>query len=47
MRPGTYDFEIRVPDGPAFQQRVYVLAGKTTKLQPGFGEDIKNKNKTS
>jgi hypothetical protein len=37
MRPGTYDFDIRAVDGHSFQQRVYVVAGKTTKLHPELG----------
>lgn len=36
MRPGTYNFELRTAEGGSFQETVYVLAGKTTKLQPNF-----------
>jgi len=36
MRPGTYDFDIRAAGGQSFQQKVYVLAGKTTKLHPNL-----------
>ena len=34
MRPGTYNIEVRAPGRVSFQQKVYVLAGKTLKLHP-------------
>jgi len=36
MRSGDYDIELRAPGLPAYQQRVYVVAGKTVKLHPDF-----------
>ncbi len=34
LRPGTYTIEIREAGQSAFNQQVYVAAGKTIKLQP-------------
>jgi hypothetical protein len=34
MRPGSYNIEVRAPGRVSFQQKVYVLAGKTVKLHP-------------
>ena len=36
LRPGAYELEIRSDDGGIFQDRVYVLAGKTLKITPEF-----------
>lgn len=47
MRPGTYDFDIRNGGGSSFQQRVYVLAGRTVKLHPELGPEGKPTNKAS
>jgi hypothetical protein len=33
MKPGVYDLELRSPDGTTAQKRVYVLSGKTVKLE--------------
>ncbi len=34
MRPGAYKIEIRAPGRTPFEQRIYVVAGKTVKLRP-------------
>jgi hypothetical protein len=34
MRSGNYDISIRAPGRTPFEQQVYVVAGKTLKLQP-------------
>jgi hypothetical protein len=34
MRPGVYKIEVRAPGRTPFEQRIYVLAGKTLKLRP-------------
>ena len=36
LRPGSYNLEIRENGMPPFTQKVYVAAGKTLHLQPGF-----------
>ena len=36
MRPGTYDFALRTPNGQSCEERENVIAGKTAKLQPNF-----------
>lgn len=36
LRQGAYELEIRSDDGGIFQDRVYVLAGKTMKITPVF-----------
>ena len=33
IKPGVYDLELRSPDGKAVQKRIYVLSGKTVKLE--------------
>lgn len=33
IRPGAYDLEVRSPDGKTVQKRIYVLSGKTVKLE--------------
>ena len=37
MRAGTYDIQVRVPGRPPFQQKIYVVPGKTLKLRPDLG----------
>jgi len=37
MHPGTYEFEVRAPGRAPFKQKVFVVAGKTTKLHPDLG----------
>ncbi|MCU1300202.1 MAG: hypothetical protein JWQ87_486 [Candidatus Sulfotelmatobacter sp.] len=34
MRPGSYDISVRAPGRETFEQKVYVVAGKTLKLRP-------------
>jgi len=34
MRSGKYDISVRAPGRTPFEQQVYVVAGKTLKLQP-------------
>jgi len=33
IKPGVYDLELRSPEGSVVQKRVYVLSGKTVKLE--------------
>jgi hypothetical protein len=37
MRAGAYDIEVRAPGNPPFEQKIYVVAGKTVKLHPDLG----------
>ena len=34
MRPGNYDISVRAPGRESFEQKIYVVAGKTLKLRP-------------
>ena len=34
MRPGNYDIAVRAPGRETFEQKIYVVAGKTLKLRP-------------
>ena len=34
MRPGNYDISVRAPGRETFEQKMYVVAGKTLKLHP-------------
>jgi PEGA domain len=34
MRPGNYDISVRAPGRDTFEQKIYVVAGKTLKLRP-------------
>jgi hypothetical protein len=36
MRPGTYTIELRAPGRPQFAEKIYVVAGKTVHVEPGF-----------
>jgi opacity protein-like surface antigen len=36
MRPGTYTIELRAPGRPQFAEKIYVMAGKTVHVEPGF-----------
>ena len=36
MRPGTYTIELRAPGGEQFTEKIYVAAGKTVHVEPGF-----------
>ena len=33
IAPGAYDLEVRLPDGKATQKRIYVLSGKTVRVE--------------
>jgi hypothetical protein len=37
LYPGSYQIEVRAPGRAPFKQRIYVVAGKTTKLHPDLG----------
>lgn len=34
MRPGNYDISVRAPGRETFEQKIYVVAGKTLELRP-------------
>jgi len=34
LRAGTYDIQVRAPGRAPFEQKIYVVAGKTVKLHP-------------
>jgi hypothetical protein len=34
MRPGNYDISVRAPGRETFEQKIYIVAGKTLKLHP-------------
>jgi opacity protein-like surface antigen len=34
LRAGTYDVQVRAPGRAPFEQKIYVVAGKTVKLRP-------------
>ena len=36
MRPGTYTIELRAPGQAQFAEKIYVVAGKTVHVEPGF-----------
>jgi hypothetical protein len=36
MRPGTYTIELRAPGQAQFAEKIYVMAGKTVHVEPGF-----------
>lgn len=36
LEPGAYNLELRDPEGQSFQQRIYVLSGKTVRVTPSF-----------
>ncbi len=36
LRPGNYKIELRAPGMPAYSERIYVVAGKTLHVNPGF-----------
>ena len=36
LRPGAYSIEVRHAGYPGFQERIYVVAGKTLHLHPGL-----------
>ena len=36
MRPGTYTIEMRAAGHPQIAEKIYVVAGKTVHVEPGF-----------
>ncbi len=36
LKAGSHDIEVRAAGHPKFAERVYVLAGKTLKISPGY-----------
>jgi hypothetical protein len=36
MRPGTYTIEMRAPGQAQFAEKIFVVAGKTVHVEPGF-----------
>jgi hypothetical protein len=34
IRPGSYNIELRAPDGERYAEKIYVVAGKTLHLHP-------------
>jgi hypothetical protein len=36
MRPGAYTIEMRAPGHAQFAEKIYVVAGKTVHVEPGF-----------
>jgi len=36
LEPGAYDLSLQAADGSTFQRRIYVLSGKTLKIEPDF-----------
>ena len=41
MRPGTYTIEMRAPGLPQFTEKIYVVAGKTVHVEPGFAAEAR------
>ena len=41
MRPGTYTIELRAPGQAQFAEKVYVVAGKTVHVEPGFQPEVR------
>jgi len=39
MRPGTYNIELRAPGQAQFAEKIYVVAGKTVHVEPGFAAE--------
>ena len=42
LRPDTYDLEIRAPGRAPYDERIYVVAGKTLHVRPDFGVEAKS-----
>jgi hypothetical protein len=40
LKQGTYDLELRAPDGQNFTTQIYVVAGKTMHIRPQLPKDI-------
>ena len=41
MRPGTYTIELRSPGQAQFAEKIYVVAGKTVHVEPGFHAEVR------
>jgi len=41
MRPGTYTIEMRAPGQAQFAEKIYVVAGKTVHVEPGFAAKVR------
>ena len=41
MRPGTYTIELRAPGQAQFAEKIYVVAGKTVHVEPGFHAEVR------
>ena len=41
MRPGTYNIELRAPGQAQFAEKIYVTAGKTVHVEPGFAAETR------
>jgi hypothetical protein len=41
LRPGSYKIELRAPGLPAYSERIYVVAGKTVHVNPGFAPEAR------
>ena len=41
MRPGSYTIEMRAPGQAQFAEKIYVVAGKTVHVEPGFQPQAK------
>jgi len=47
LDPGAYDLSLQAADGSTFRQRIYVLSGKTLKIEPEFkvAKDLQREEK--
>jgi hypothetical protein len=41
MRPGSYTIELRAVGRPQFAEKIYVVAGKTVHVEPGFQPEVR------
>ena len=41
MRPGTYTIELRATGQTQFAEKIYVVAGKTVHVEPGFHAEVR------
>jgi hypothetical protein len=39
LRPGSYNIELRAQGMPTYSERIYVVAGKTVRVNPGFAPE--------
>jgi hypothetical protein len=42
LRPGSYNIELRAPDGERYAERVYVSRGKTLHLHPDLRAQVRS-----